>query len=215
MKILFLLAHPDDEAYGPYGTIVKRVREGHDVYVFTLCNGERPGANHVSSGRINGFKQNCDNAGARWKIWDFNDLTLEVGATTNLVNDIINNGQFDVVYTHHLGDLNRDHRIIAEASTIACRPKPSCTVKELYFFEIPGSTDWASNQGIPFIPSTYVSIDDDIARLKTGALARYDTETYEFPDARSVDAMQTLMKYRGYQSGTNHAEAFKLVFARD
>ena len=51
-------------------------------------------------------------------------------------------------------------------------------------------------------------------QLKEIALGRYNTETYEFPDARSVEAMKTLAKYRGYQVGLNNAEAFSLVFSR-
>ncbi len=50
--------------------------------------------------------------------------------------------------------------------------------------------------------------------LKQLALSKYTTETYDYPDARSVESMITLSKYRGYQVGFNYAEAFQLVFSR-
>ena len=215
MKILFLIAHPDDEAYGPYGTIVKLVRDGHNVHVFCLCNGERPGAEDVGKARSERFILNCEVAGAEWKIWNNPDLSLDVKETTEFVTKLVDAEKFDVVYTHNISDMNRDHRILAEAALVACRPKPASTVQKLYFFEVPASTDWTFYKVQPaFEPNEYVELCDDIVDLKKGALGAYDTETYDFPDARSVEAMITLTKYRGYQVGFNHAEAFQLVFSR-
>lgn len=40
-KILFgIFAHPDDEAFGPCGTLVKEVREGTELHLITLTSGE-------------------------------------------------------------------------------------------------------------------------------------------------------------------------------
>ena len=215
MKVVFLIAHPDDEAYGPYGTIVKLVREGHDVHIFCMCNGERPGAEDVGKARCDRFVFNCEAAGAKWRIWSNADLTLDIKETSEFVTQLFDLENPDAVYTHNISDMNRDHRILAEAALVACRPKPSSTVKELYFFEVPSSTDWTFSQLQPsFEPNTFVELADDIVSLKQGALSGYDTETYEFPDARSVEAMLTLLKYRGYQVGYQNAEALKLVFKR-
>ncbi len=38
--IAVIVAHPDDEAFGPSGTIAKYVREGHDVYILCVTKGE-------------------------------------------------------------------------------------------------------------------------------------------------------------------------------
>ena len=215
MKILFLLAHPDDEAYGPYGTILKLVKQGHKVTVFCLCNGERPGNEKVSADRVFAFKENCELAGVEWKIQNNPDLSLKYNETVANVTGIIDFFKPDAVYTHNISDLNNDHRIVAEAAMVACRPKPTSTVNQLYFFEVPSSTDWTFSQVQPvFEPNTYINITDYIEDKKL-ALARYSTETYPFPDARGVEAMETLSKYRGYQVGYHNAEAFKLIFSKD
>src|SRR5512145_728782 len=39
-KILLLLAHPDDETFGPGGTIAKYAREGAEVHLATATRGE-------------------------------------------------------------------------------------------------------------------------------------------------------------------------------
>lgn len=40
-KIIFgIFAHPDDEAFGPCGTLIKEVRSGAELHLFTLTSGE-------------------------------------------------------------------------------------------------------------------------------------------------------------------------------
>src|SRR5579872_864526 len=38
--IVGIFAHPDDEAFGPGGTLAKFTKEGNDVYVICATNGE-------------------------------------------------------------------------------------------------------------------------------------------------------------------------------
>jgi LmbE family N-acetylglucosaminyl deacetylase len=208
MNILFLVAHPDDEAYGPYGTIAKLSKE-HKVTLFCLCNGERPGNVKVSADRVFALKANCEDLGIDWHIQNNPDCSLEYKTTLANVEGIINHYKPDIVYTHSNKDLHTDHKILAETVLVACRSKPESTVKELYFFELP---QFAQSQG--FAPTVYKDITDYID-IKKQALARYTTETYEFPDARSIEAVETLAKYRGYAVGSQYAEAFQLVFAHD
>jgi LmbE family N-acetylglucosaminyl deacetylase len=40
MKILAPFAHPDDESYGPAGTLAQAIRRGHTVSLLTLTHGE-------------------------------------------------------------------------------------------------------------------------------------------------------------------------------
>lgn len=213
MNILFVIAHPDDEAYGPAGTIAELAKE-HDVTVYCLCNGARPGWEHVSDARVEAFIHSCELLGANCKIGNSPDLSLELLPTVRAIEEVIEKIQPSVVYAQNISDINQDHRIIGEACLIACRPKAESIVNELYFFEVPSSTDWTFYQIQPkFEPSVYKDISEHI-ELKKRILGMYITETYEFPDARSIEAMTTLAKYRGYQVGLPYAEAFRLVFSR-
>ena len=39
MKALYILAHPDDESFGPAAAISKQRRQGHEIYLLTLTRG--------------------------------------------------------------------------------------------------------------------------------------------------------------------------------
>lgn len=213
MSVVFILAHPDDESFGPGGTIAKLAKQ-HPVHVFSLCNGARPGNEQVSNARVQSFYQACNLLGAKGVIHNVPDLSLTYPAAVSRVENIVSQMKPEVVYTHNMSDVNMDHRIVAEACIVACRPKPSSTVKKLYFTEVPASTDWSFSKIQPvFEPNTYVDISEFID-LKKRALSLYSTETYAYPDARSIESMEIRAKFRGTQVGVHYAEAFQLVFDR-
>ena len=211
--ILFILAHPDDEAFGPAGTIM-RLAKTNDVTVVSLCNGARPGNESVAADREAAFVKSCTNMGVKWKIYERPDCSLTYDATLKSVEKLIADYKPDAVYTHNISDIHRDHRLVAECCVVACRPKPESTVKELYMCEMPASTDWSFGQIEPvFKPNVYVDITDYI-KAKEQILALYGTEIYDYPDARSVESMRTTAMFRGKQAGFEYAEAFSLVFKR-
>jgi LmbE family N-acetylglucosaminyl deacetylase len=213
MKILFVLSHPDDESFGPAGTIAKLSKD-NSVRVISLCKGNRPGAVNVDTIRQDTFIKVCNKLGAESYIFNSSDLYLDYHQALLDVENTIKQFDPDIVYTHNISDIHRDHRTTAEAVMAACRPKPTSTIKELYFCEIPASTEWTFGQTNPvFVPNTYVDVTDYI-ELKKQVIGLYETELYEWPDARSVESVEVLAKYRGRQIGVHYAEAFCLVFSR-
>lgn len=212
MTTLFIFAHPDDEAYGPAGTIA-RLSNKTEVIVVSLAKGDRPGTEYVSESRKSNFIKSCDLLGAKSIIFDYSDCKLNYDDTLVEIEKLIKEIRPNTVYTHNISDIHRDHRLVAECVTVACRPKSNSSVRELYFCETPSSTAWSFGKIEPiFSPNTYIDITDFIDRKKR-ALELYTTEIHKFPDARSVEATEALAKYRGYQSGFNFAEAFQLIFS--
>jgi LmbE family N-acetylglucosaminyl deacetylase len=209
MNILFVFAHPDDEAFGPAGTIRKLSDDGHRVWVLSLCKGNRPGAD-VEHSRKEAFMAVCKILGATPIICDSDDVHLDFHTA---VADIVSNMssiQPDVVYTHNISDLHRDHRTTAEAVMVACRPTEGNPVKTLYFCEIPASTDWTFGQIEPaFVPTTFVDIGKYMM-VKQQVMQWYSTELHA--DARSAYSMEIMSQNRGRTVGIKYAEAFKLVF---
>ena len=61
----------------------------------------------------------------------------------------LENFQPDLVYTHHAGDLNVDHRRVHEAVVCGCRPFPGQTAQTLLFFEVQSSTEWNTPDSSP------------------------------------------------------------------
>ena len=211
MNILFLFAHMDDEAFGPAGTIAKLALT-NNVTVVSLCKGDRPGNEEVMSSRAIAFKQSCEFLGADLLCYTSSDLRLDYFDAMRDAEAAINFIKPEAVYTHNASDLHRDHRLVAEVALAICRPTPESAVRELYMCELISSTSWAFDQlGPSFIPNTYVDVSDAM-EAKREVLNYYETELREHPDARSVEAMEILSKYRGTQSGVQNAEAFKQVF---
>jgi LmbE family N-acetylglucosaminyl deacetylase len=206
MKIAFVFSHLDDESYGPLGTIIKLSKE-NEVFLFSLCKGTKK--NYTKRKKV--FNSICEDLKVKNFIFNNYDLTLEYRKTVDDLTKKIEEIKPDVVYTHNKLDLHSDHRITSEACLVACRPKLNSTVKQFYMCEIPASTEWSFSN---FEPNVYVNIEDYIEQKKK-YLAMYETEIYNYPDARSVESMEDLAKYRGRQIGIKYAESFKLIFSLD
>lgn len=115
-----------------------------------------------------------------------------------------------VVYTHHSGGLNVDHRITHQAVLTACRPVPDASVKEIYAFEVFSATEWNSPGVAPFIPNVFVNISDHL-ETKMQALAAYELEMCDEPHTRSLINVRRLAELRGNCVGVGAAEGFVLV----
>lgn len=218
-NILIVAAHTDDEALGCGGTIAKYVASGHSVYTMFMTNGvgsrdefhqgsiyERQNA-AKAAGRILGITKSFQ--------LDFPDNQMDTVPLLNIIKQIervINITKPSIIYTHHAGDLNVDHRITNSAVLTACRPQPTCAVESIYAFEVPSSTEWAGYTQTNFLPNTYNEISD-FFELKLKALLEYDHEIRSAPHARSLDNVSSLASYRGYSVGVKKAEAFMLIRA--
>jgi LmbE family N-acetylglucosaminyl deacetylase len=117
----------------------------------------------------------------------------------------------EVVYTHHGGDLNVDHRVSHQAVVTACRPQPGQLVRRICAFEVPSSTEWQTpGEERAFAPNWFVDIDRYMG-AKRQALVAYTSEMRRWPHARSMQAVVSLAQWRGASVGMQAAEAFSLV----
>ena len=214
-QILVVVAHPDDEVLGCAGTIARHVSDGDKVYVVFMSDGvtSRTG---VESNEVEVRKQAAKDASnilgivQSLRFLGFPDNRMDTVALLDIVQtleQVINEIEPEVVYTHHSGDLNIDHKITHQAVMTACRPQPGFCVREIYSFEVLSSTEWSTNN--PFIPNYFVDISD-ILELKISAIKAYNSELRLFPHARSIESIEALVKYRGASVGVHAAEAFRL-----
>jgi len=212
--ILVVASHPDDEVLGLGGTIARHVAAGDTVHSLIIAEGatSRPGIDDAMETRAlrAAAAAAADVLGAHPpRLLGLPDNRLDTLALLDIVQPIeavIAEVKPQTVYTHFLGDLNRDHGITAEAVEIACRPLPGQTVSALYAFETVSSTEWGlSTTG--FRPQLFIDVANEL-ELKMRALRCYDSEMRSFPHARSYEAVEALARLRGAQSGVYAAEAF-------
>ena len=215
-QILVVAAHSDDEVLGCAGTIVRHINAGDKVHLLFMTDGvgSRLGVNISVNSRILAAENSAKILGVTSvENLDFPDNRMDEVALLDIVQSlegVIYKIKPDVVYTHHLGDLNIDHQITHKAVITACRPQPEFSVKEIYAFEVLSSTGWNSStiENV-FIPNTFVDITR-VWKKKTDALHCYNNELRDFPHARSYKGVETLAIYRGVSIGVEYAEAFNL-----
>ena len=148
------------------------------------------------------------------ELLDLPDNRLDSLDRLDLIKEIevrVARHQPQVVYVHHAGDVNVDHRRLHEAVVTACRPTPGKTIQRLLSYEVASSTEWQAPGSAPaFQPNWFVDISAQWAR-KRDALEAYDSEMRPWPHARSIEALEHLARWRGAQVGVEAAEAFCLL----
>ena len=230
-KVVVIAAHPDDEILGCGGAIAKHIQEGDTVSVLIMGEGITSRDKHRDRNvRESEFSDLSKAAHEANKILGTTSLTLGVFPDNRMdsldrldiiksVEEFIQEQRPKIIYTHHLNDLNVDHRRIHEAVVTACRPAPNEPVSTLLFFEVASSTDWQSPVSVPvFAPNWFVDISKTLD-LKLKALDAYHMEMRPWPHSRSIEALEYLGKWRGATVGVEAAEAFvlgrKIVSASD
>lgn len=222
MNILVIAAHPDDEILGCGGTIAWHTAHGDTVHILIMAEGitarenirDRKGQEQALSALAQAAHTASKIVGASsLELLDFPDNRLDSVDRLDLIKAVeqqIIRHNPQVVYTHHNGDVNIDHRRVHEAVIAACRPQPHCGVNRILFFEVASSTEWQPPLSAPyFAPNWFVNISQTLDR-KIQALDAYACEMREFPHPRSLKALEYLARWRGAIIGVDAAEAFVL-----
>lgn len=213
MNVLCVAAHPDDETLGCGGTLARHAIERDSVHVLFLATGVT--ARQRPLGTIPDLRRRAlaaaDALGVNPPTFlDGPDNRLDSVDRLDLVRrveNIVRAVEPAVVYTHHSGDRNVDHRATHDAVLTACRPLPGSGVHRLLAFEVPSSTEW----GRGFEPNAFIDVHGEPVHRKLEALKCYGAEVPEFPHPRSWMAVLALAEWRGASCGRREAEAFMLV----
>ena len=222
---MIIVAHPDDEILGAGATINKLIKDYKTLaHVVILGEGitsrsqqrdKQKWEKELKIHRSNILKAQETTGYQSSSIYDFPDNRFDTIALLDIIKIIEtekNKFNPEVIFTHHAGDLNIDHRITFQAVMTACRPQPDDTVKSIFSFEIPSSTEWqAFNNQPPFIPNFFMEINEDNLNAKQKAMECYEYEKRYFPHPRSIEALKIQAQKRGIEIGKNLAEAYMLI----
>ncbi|MBH11243.1 MAG: GlcNAc-PI de-N-acetylase [Candidatus Marinimicrobia bacterium] len=222
-NILVVAAHPDDEILGCGGSMAKWKKKGHRVHVLILAEGLTSRAKIRDRNKHTKELKNLSLAAHKAaeiigvdsiKLLDYPDNrmdSVDLLGIVKTVENVVDKIKPNIVITHHSGDLNIDHRIVHQAVLTASRPQPGCSIKSILSFEVPSGTEWQSPViGQTFIPNWFEDITET-KEIKIAALNEYSSEMREWPHARSLKAVESLIKWRGASVGYEAAEAFMLI----
>jgi N-acetylglucosamine malate deacetylase 1 len=220
--IAVIAAHPDDEVLGCGGAIARHAQDGDRVHVLIVAEGatSRNATRSVDQSHtaLSALAQAATTANgilgaAGVELLQYPDNrmdSVDLLEVAKSIEEFVQRISPQVVYTHFSGDLNRDHQIVSEATQIACRPLPNGPIRELLMFEVASSTGWRAGAESSFSPTHFHDISSTL-QLKLRALSVYAMEMRPWPHARSLEAVESLAKWRGSSVGLTAAEAFVLV----
>ena len=222
MKILVFAPHPDDEIIGCGGTMARYITEGNEVYVCVVTSPKPPvyddkvavekGWPHLIYPEI---KASHDKLGITETIFLQFPCVLLENEPRNVINgkigQVIQNIKPELVFIPHFGDIQKDHTIVSEAVMVGVRPKYAHVPQYVYSYECLSETEWnVPHSTNAFIPNTFIDITEFLPK-KIEAMSCFISQLGQFPNPRSLEAIQALAKLRGSTAGFMAAEAFSLI----
>ena len=219
-RALCVAAHPDDEVLGAGATMAVLADEGCDVHFLVLGEGvgarfsgdERPDDEVVDlAGEL---RRSAAILGVTPHQRDLPDNRFDAVDTLDVVHaveEVKRELAPDLVFTHHAGDLNVDHRVTANAVLTAFRPLPGERPATLLAFETLSSSEWnVPANGAPFVPNVFWDATAGLER-KIAAMDAYRHELREWPHPRSLEGIRVAARRWGMTVGLEAAEAFMLL----
>lgn len=207
MRVLAVVAHPDDEALGCGGALAKLTDDGHEAIVLLPTRRNDARGRDCWGELVGAFEQSCRLLGARPVILDplldETEATSQVHELQNRILPLVEDADF--VFTHWPHDANQVHRGIARAVEIATRPFRRR--RDVSLFEVPTSTDqtFGGTGAAAFTPTEYVVLSAEQACRKCEAVAAYATE---LAPGRTPTDIDRRLRFRGAEIGVDFAEAF-------
>lgn len=217
MNVLVIAPHRDDEILGVGGTILKRKAEGNRIAVCIVAarEGEQLGPETLTAKVRQEMLQAHTLCGIDQYIGlPFAPIILESYSRKELnksIFDAIVSVQPEEVYVPHWGDMQKDHQIVTESAMVSLRAKYGHPVRRIYAYETLSETGiHYPSPDKSFVPNVFVDISAFLEKKKE-AMKCYISQVGDFPDLRSLEAIEALARLRGATVNVPAAEAFMLI----
>lgn len=214
-NILIIAPHPDDEVLGCGGAIARHASQKDRVYLCVVTTTYPPRwSDEFRKDRLLEIKKASALLGIK-KTYFLNFPTVKLNMfphheLADKIFEVVKNIKPDILYIPHQGDLNKDHRLVFEASLVAARPySQDHKIKKILSYETPSETEWGRPL-IPFLPNVFIDITKTFKK-KLMAMKIYKSELKSYPHPRSLKFLEVLAKKRGAEVGFELAEAFVLI----
>lgn len=230
-RVLFVVAHPDDEVLGAGGTIKRLTESGKNVSLLVFTDGVSSRYKNISSSeqadeyeakkfsRKKALLAASKFLGIRnVELLDFPDNELDKFSTLLLAKEIekaIDEFRPNLIFTHSVNDLNQDHRAVSYATDIASRPiinlerSPSAKLYALLKFRVISASEY--NFYNEFKPNLFLDVQNYLD-IKKQALSLYSDELCQIPHPRSYEGLEITANFIGLKVGLNSCEEFEITW---
>lgn len=215
-KTLVIAPHPDDEILGCGGTMARLVDAGVTVVAAIMTKGTQPAYTKAF------VEQVANEAVAAHAIIGTSQLihldlpaaaldTLSAAQINGQFSRLITEVEPETLFVPFVGDIHLDHQLSFLAALVAARPRSLLAPKRIYAYETLSETNWYAPGITPaFIPNVFIDIAGTLDR-KLAAFSAFVSQVKQFPDERSLVAIESLARVRGASVFREAAEAFMLV----
>ncbi|MBN1157019.1 PIG-L family deacetylase [Candidatus Woesearchaeota archaeon] len=205
-KVLIISPHPDDDVLGCGGTICKHIRQGHDITVVYLCNGEKGIKGNKDEKEVARIRKNEAKEAAR--IMGIRNLVFleqkdyRIKATKDVVErmkKIMVDLKPNIIYIPWFFDSHRDHK---EANRIFAK---ACTIKtKVCAYEV-----WTA-----LMPSRIVDITD-VWKKKAEAIRKHKSQLNELNYEKAILSLNCYRALTYCGEKMEYAEAFICANAKE
>lgn len=224
MNVLCVAAHPDDTELLCSGTLIRYIKEGHNVTIAVFTNGNMGDAVVQPPELAAMREQEARNAAAfigAKLIWPgiTDEHVFPNEEQRRVMIDVLREADPDIIFTHSPTDYHPDHRYVSQLvfdsyfqkglPFIPDQTLPACRFAKAQIYYMDNIC------GINFTPTEYVDITD-VFELKKQMLLHHKSQFVAMEDLANTDMLdliETQAKFRGMASGCKYAEGFNRLEA--
>lgn len=147
-----------DEILGPGGTIKKLVTNGYKVISVVVAKGRKEKEDCIKESML---KANQYLGVEKVVFLEYPNLLLEtlpLHSLTKEIEALLAKYEPSMIFTHHYGDVNRDHQILYQAVITSARPLPKKMAAQILCFETVSSSEWSQHTNDKELNQTILQI---------------------------------------------------------
>jgi bacillithiol biosynthesis deacetylase BshB1 len=221
MRVLAIVAHPDDADIFCGGTLAKHADRGDDVAIVHLTRGEYGGfdatEDEVAAVRESEARASAERLGAEVGFLDFSDgrVTYSLDHRLALV-DVIREYGPDAILTHYREDMHPDHRTTSRLVTDAYYMASLPLVETEHPPHDPSNVFYFGKPTAEFEPSAFVDVSG-YQDVKEEAIQSHESQV-KFLQAHGgidgefdglIEGVRAEARVLGKRTGATFAEGFE------
>lgn len=215
--ILCVAPHPDDETLGCGGTLIKHGQENCELHWLIVT--EMLGQKDLDKDRAKVREDEISNVSNLFGFASVHRLgfpstrldSVPMVEIVDAITKVVQEVRPEIVYLPYRNDAHSDHSVVFDSTVAATKSFRHPYVKSLCVYETVSETEFGLRIDDPgFRPNLFVDISSFLD-AKLEAMKLYGDEIEAFPFPRSEEAIKSLSKIRGVQSGCESAEGFMII----
>lgn len=196
MKILAIGAHPDDIEVGCAGTLLKYAKQGHEIFMLIMTEGQMGGESSARKTEQLHSSNILKPIDVMWGGYKDTELSTNMNQMVHDIELILKEVKPDFTFVHYSEDTHQDHRALSKATVTASR-----YIRNVLFYEGPTAHD--------FSPAVFVDINESLDDKISMLLAHKSQVMKTNIEGLSiVDIVKSTAVFRGIQSRVRYAEGF-------